>query len=296
MHDQIVIPHKIPGLYAVQLIPAQGASGTDTYSLEVSANGVIVVLAKDTPINSIPSGGYTVRSEVDAPIRVFPVAYLRSPYVGQVGVAIQFDGSRSFDPDGTIAKYKWDFGDAAREEGPATNSHVYNGAGVYGVLLTVVDNDGQESSDLQYIAVYDPNAGFVTGGGWIDSPAGADKRPQNETLSGKATFGFVSKYLKGARVPTGNTEFQLKAGDLNFKSTSYEWLVVTGSKYARFKGAGTINGAGAYKFMLWARDGAPDTFRIKIWTEDTLGTETVIYDNGSDQPIGGGSIVVHTDK
>jgi hypothetical protein len=41
--------------------------------------------------------------------------------------------------------------------------------------------------------------------------------------------------------------------------------------------------------MLWAGDGAPDTFRIKIW--DAV-TEVVVYDNGSDQPIGGGSIVV----
>jgi hypothetical protein len=46
--------------------------------------------------------------------------------------------------------------------------------------------------------------------------------------------------------------------------------------------------------MLWAEDGEPDTFRIKIWEEDSLGIETVIYDNGFDQAIGGGSIVIHT--
>jgi PKD repeat protein len=112
-------------------------------------------------------------------------------------------------------------------------------------------------------------------------------------LGGKATFGFVSKYKKGATVPEGNTEFQFKAGNLNFHSTSYEWLVVTGSNYARFKGEGTINGLGNYKFMIWAGDDAPDTFRIKIWYEEN-GSEIVVYDNGMDQPIGGGSIVVHT--
>lgn len=111
---------------------------------------------------------------------------------------------------------------------------------------------------------------------------------------GKATFGFVSKYKKGASVPEGNTEFQFKAGDLNFHSTSYDWLVVTGSNYAKFKGTGTINGQGAYKFQIWAADGSPDKFRIKIWWEETDSTEHVVYDNGTDQPIGGGSIVVHT--
>lgn len=113
--------------------------------------------------------------------------------------------------------------------------------------------------------------------------------------TGKATFGFVSKYKKGASVPDGNTEFQFKAGNLNFHSTSYEWLVVTGSDFAKFKGEGTINGQGLYKFQIWAGDGSPDTFRIKIWYEDN-GTEVVVYDNGMNQAIGGGNIVVHSKK
>jgi hypothetical protein len=112
-------------------------------------------------------------------------------------------------------------------------------------------------------------------------------------ITGKATFGFVSKYKKGADVPTGNTEFQFKAGDLHFHSISYEWLVVTGSNFAKFKGEGTINGAGNYKFQVWAGDNAPDTFRIKIW--DAV-TGAVVYDNGMNQPIGGGNIVVHNKK
>jgi hypothetical protein len=116
-------------------------------------------------------------------------------------------------------------------------------------------------------------------------------------LAGKASFGFVAKYKKGASVPEGNTEFVFKTADLNFHSSSYDWLVVTGSDYAKFKGTGTINGAGDYKFMLWAGDGTgtdgADTFRIKIWEEDGSGSETVVYDNGMDQAIGGGQIAVH---
>ena len=70
---------------------------------------------------------------------------------------------------------------------------------------------------------------------------------------------------------------------------------------AQFKGSGTVNGSldpngNAYKFMLWAGDGSPDTFRIKIWWEDAAEVEYIVYDNGFNQPIGGGSIVVHTSK
>jgi hypothetical protein len=42
--------------------------------------------------------------------------------------------------------------------------------------------------------------------------------------------------------------------------------------------------------MLTAIDGSSDVFRIKIW--DVL-TDAVFYDNGSQQPLGGGSIVIH---
>ena len=151
------------------------------------------------------------------------------------------------------------------------------------------------------MVVYDPSAGFVTGGGSIDSHAGA--YVAGPTLTGKANFGFVSKYQKGANVPTSQTEFQFKTGDLNFQSSNYEWLVVNqGDSCAQFKGSGTINGQGNYKFMLWAVDGTPDKFRIKIW-EETDRSETVVYDNGYDgsgygagQPISGGSIMVHKGK
>lgn len=141
--------------------------------------------------------------------------------------------------------------------------------------------------------VYDPEGGegHVTGGGWIDSPEGAFK--DEPSLTGKASFGFVSKYKKGASTPDGQTEFQFKAGGLNFHSSSYDWLVVTeGGTNALFKGTGTIGGVGEYKFMLWAGDDVTDTFRIRIWGVSV----GVVYDNGVEQPIGGGSIIVHKGK
>jgi WD40 repeat protein len=182
-----------------------------------------------------------------------------------------------------------------------TDPEVYQAAGIYEVSVTISDAAGAESDPVsfQFITVYDPNDGFVTGGGWIDSPADAYK--PDPALTGKATFGFVSKYKKGASVPAGNTQFQFKAGGMNFSSSSYDWLVVTGDdSTARFKGTGTINGEIApngqsYKFMIWATDGQPDSFRIKIWYEDE-GGEILVYDNGFIQALGGGSIAIHKGK
>jgi len=221
-----------------------------------------------------------------------PVADPNGPYLSPVNAC--FDGTGSSDPDGDALSYSWDFGDGTTGIGE-TPCHNYAEAGIYDICLTV--NDGTvDSQEVCTIAViYDPSGGFVTGGGWIDSPEGAYK--PDPLLTGKANFGFVSKYKKGADTPTGNTEFQFQAGDLNFHSDSYEWLVVTGGNYARFKGSGTINGIGEYKFMLWAGDDELDTFRIRIWEEDEItAEETDVYDNGMGQEIGGGSIVVHTKK
>jgi hypothetical protein len=152
------------------------------------------------------------------------------------------------------------------------------------------------------VAVCDRTAGCVTGGGWIESRSGAF--PIDPTLTGHAAFGFLSKYEKGADGPTGTTEFYFTPATLNFHSSSYEWLVVTGGDHARYRGSGTIHGRQApneqdFKFMLWARDGTgdddADTFRIKIWWEKE-DREHVVYDNGQDQAISSGRIVVHTQE
>jgi hypothetical protein len=110
----------------------------------------------------------------------------------------------------------------------------------------------------------------------------------------------LSKYQKGATIPTGNTEVQFQAAGMNFKSTSYDWLVVSGTK-ATYKCVGTINGAGNYGFMLSAIDGGSkgaDLFRIQIW--DKNDADATFYDNmiGQDALANPattitGSIVVH---
>ena len=166
--------------------------------------------------------------------------------------------------------------------------------GVYTVGVRVVDAAGNWSSAAsEFLVVYDSDAGFVTGGGWFDSPTAA--MPADPELTGKANFGFVTKYKKGQSTPDGETEFQFKAGDVDFHSTSYDWLVVTGNDTAKFKGTGTINGDGEYRFQIWAYHD-PDEIRIKIWTEDTTGTETTVYDTSQAIELGGGNITIHKAK
>lgn len=247
-----------------------------------------------------------------APV-VKPISAPVEPHAVNTLVSVRADFSDLGSADTHTAL--WDWGDGTTSPGTVVeengvgsvvDEHAYTVPGVYTVVLTVTDDDGASSAQtFQYIVVYDPTAGFVTGGGWIDSPAGA--YVADPSLSGTASFGFVSKYKKGQSVPDGQTQFQFQAGDLHFKSTAYDWLVIAGAN-AKFKGSGRINGAGHFGFMLTATDGqasggdGTDKFRIKIWDKDH--GDTLVYDNqpteAEDSDAGtklaGGSIVLHGGK
>ena len=188
-------------------------------------------------------------------------------------------------------------------------TYAFPQAGVYRVSLTIRDQAcNSASTDVvgpdelaAMVVVYDPNGGFVTGGGWITSLPGA--YATDPALTGKASFGFVSKYERGANVPTGNTEFKFRLASFDFRSTSYDWLVVGGAK-AQYKGWGTVNEAVGYRFLLTAWDGERpgggglDGFRIKIWSD---ATGEVVYDNvmgagdtsDATTALGGGSVTIH---
>jgi hypothetical protein len=176
---------------------------------------------------------------------------------------------------------------------------------VLGVYMVVATAGSGCATSTAYIPVFDASGSFVTGGGWIWSPAGA--LTSDASVVGKANFGFVSRYRKGSSQVDGNTEFQFNAGNINFKSTFHETgsLVISGRR-ATYRGSGTVNGASGFKFTLVAIDGhlnngtGPDQFRIKI----TNGAGGVVYDNGLNAAentdvstaLGGGSIVIHEVK
>ncbi|MEW6069095.1 MAG: PKD domain-containing protein [Candidatus Thermoplasmatota archaeon] len=72
-------------------------------------------------------------------------AWLRSEGI------VRFDASSSYDPDGEIISWAWDFGDGATGEGIVVY-HKYNN-GTYVVTLTVTDDDNNSSSASATITV-----------------------------------------------------------------------------------------------------------------------------------------------
>ena len=72
-----------------------------------------------------------------------PVAIIAwTPPNPTVGVEVRFSGNQSYDPDGQIQSYLWNFGDGTTFSGEVS-IHTYSNSGNYTVTLTVTDNAGQ---------------------------------------------------------------------------------------------------------------------------------------------------------
>ncbi len=70
-------------------------------------------------------------------------------------LTVAVDGSASYDPDGTIVSYDWNFGDGSSATG-MTAVHTYAIGGDYLITLTVTDNDGLAGSMEQVVSVQPP--------------------------------------------------------------------------------------------------------------------------------------------
>ena len=83
-----------------------------------------------------------------------PVAVASSSQTILIGETVLLDGIESYDADGTIVSYDWDFGDTSNDTG-STTSHSYGTPGVYTVVLAVQDDDGATDTDSITITVQD---------------------------------------------------------------------------------------------------------------------------------------------
>jgi hypothetical protein len=279
--------------------------------------------AVDTTITCTDNGVFTVTltaNDGDNPpvsdsamlnvANVAPTLTITSPAAGalfKIGTPVSV--AATFTDPGTsdthTCSINWD--DTTVEVFPAAagqcaKSHLFAGAGVYTISVTVTDDNGGSDTKTVMVVVFDPKAGFVAGHATIDSPPGA--YTPNPALAGRARVEFDARYRWGATTPTGETDFHLRAAGFAFDSTSYQWLVVAGAK-AQFKGVGKVNHVAGYGFLVAATDGARpggggvDRFRIKIWS---LATNAVIYDNvmgapedidvANPQPIARGNIII----
>ena len=83
-----------------------------------------------------------------------PIIDFSGPYTGKIGEPVYFDASRSYDPDGDLINFKWDFGDGNIGYGSKL-SHTYEKTGKYLVELNITDSQGSYDTETIEIQITD---------------------------------------------------------------------------------------------------------------------------------------------
>lgn len=165
--------------------------------------------------------------------------------VADIGELITFDGSASFDNEGTIVSYDWDFGDGTAATG-AVVDHSYSPAGTYTATLTVTDDGGLTGSDSVTVTINDVAEievladSFENGewnGLWTEDASGAWF-----TTSKVAFDGAVSAVVRSTVTDATLTSVPL---DL----------------------AGKTNATVTFSWYLWPRSGPGDVARFEYSTD-----------------------------
>lgn len=218
-----------PGRSTITPNPAAVYAASDAQARKLGMTGPVAPLPATCTRNEPVAGnihfgqpGWTGGDEPGDPV----------PVGAQVAAAVPFT-----DDPLDVHTVQWSWGDdtppgtAAVTEsagaGPAKAVHTYLEAGVHTVTAVITDACASRTV-VRQLVVYDPAGGFVAGGGWIASTAGALRAEHG--WAGRASFAFVSSDLKGATGPAGQAEFRFRAARLVFHSAGHERLVVAGAR------------------------------------------------------------------
>ena len=102
-------------------------------------------------------------AQIKVKINSVPIANAGADEIICSGDIVTLDASQSYDVDGDLLKYEWDFGDSTFSNGITVNKS-YNTPGLYSVKLKVTDNSGLEcnySYDTKILRVVDSPIAFA---------------------------------------------------------------------------------------------------------------------------------------
>jgi len=121
----------------------------ETFQVSLTSPSAGIALGDPTAVGTILND--------DLPPNQLPTAVVTpSSASGSGPLTVNFTGSGSLDPDGSIASYAWAFGDGTSST--AQNpSHTYSAVGTYTAVLTVTDNrGGAGSASVQVVVTQNP--------------------------------------------------------------------------------------------------------------------------------------------
>jgi PKD repeat protein len=144
---EFTFPEVAPGRYAITF---EAGTLPDRFVF-TTADGVAIDVAVEAP-SRVVFGGFVRPREVVITLQPPTADFAYTPEAPTTGKPIAFDGTSSFDLDGRIAIFKWDFNaDGTTDATGAVAEYTFPVPGIYGVSLTVVDDTG--NSDTVTLAI-----------------------------------------------------------------------------------------------------------------------------------------------
>jgi PKD repeat protein/uncharacterized cupredoxin-like copper-binding protein len=215
---------------------ATGTGVTTTHTYTAIGNYTVTLTVTD---NTGATGSDTMTVRVLLTPNLPPVANAGSDREAHLKEALTFDGSASRDPDGTIAKYEWSFGDGGSAAG-VTATHSYEDEGVYTVTLTVTDNRGAQARATVKVTV-------------------TNLKPVAKLGSDRHAFTGVTLEFSGS----GST-------DLDGSVASYAWTFGDGASATGAEASHSWASAGSYTVTLTVTDnkGATGSASVTVTVED----------------------------
>jgi PKD repeat protein len=132
---------------------------------------------------------------------------------------IEFDASKSYDPDGGIVAYRWDFdGDGTWDiEGNVVMiTHSYNKSGSYTVILEVEDNEGATNQTTLTIQINGGGGGEISG----DVMWNGDHTFDLEQMTPIGSFHWITITASGiTNTKTANVTVELRIDGVSLNET-----------------------------------------------------------------------------
>jgi endonuclease I/PKD repeat protein len=145
------------GLVSVDVQVSEGSTSPVGWSLQLAGDGTSVAAFTWQPAAAATRGavnnGQTFGGGTP---NQAPTADAGGPYAAESGQAVGFTSAGSFDPDGVIVAWSWNFGDGASSTS-ADPVHTYSAAGVYTATVTVTDDGGAQDTASAQVTVTAPN-------------------------------------------------------------------------------------------------------------------------------------------
>lgn len=143
-------PSSSPTITSYQWDFGDGATATEPIAVHTyEEKGIYRVT-----LAVIDGDGHTALDEliIRALNRIPHAEFHYTPYGAPRDHPVAFDASKSYDPDGSIVEYVWDFGDGTAARGVRVE-HVFPQRLKYRVTLTVIDDDGAENQSARTVIV-----------------------------------------------------------------------------------------------------------------------------------------------